>query len=101
MSPVEFKSFVRDFRTVAEFVCAVNAALDQMILSGTYCEVCPPPRLRAVTVQSWINRGRSTLPPAEYVRPMVMAARAAGVDVDEHELRPDIYPYALCEPKAA
>lgn len=73
------------------FKNAVNAALDAIWQAeGLQPELKPAP-LSQVTVWSWLNRRQDRLVPPEYVRAVVYAARAAGVDLNESEVRPDIY----------
>ncbi|MFT7561350.1 MAG: hypothetical protein ACI93R_003276 [Flavobacteriales bacterium] len=74
-----------------KFANVVNSATDLIWESEPLDGSLMPTRLRGKSVHSWFNGRKSPVPPAEYVRSIVRAAKLAGIDIHDYELRPDIY----------
>lgn len=93
MDKESFKGLVNSIGKYRVFCEQVNIEINDIFVELPVS--FKPVPLNIKTLTGWVNRNKCRLPPAEYVRPIVHAARAAGVDIDEHKLRPDLYPYPL------
>jgi len=75
----------------ARFARRINDAVKELWAVEGLEAAQKPNALTTNVVWHWSNRLYAEPLPAEYVRPAVHAARALGVDLDQHDLRPDIY----------
>ena len=75
----------------AKFARRINDAVKELWAVEGLEAAQKPNALTTNIAWHWSNRLYAEPLPAEYVRPAVHAARALGVDLDQHDLRPDIY----------
>lgn len=68
----------------------IDLAGGQSALAARLRELIPGSKVQQAHVWTWLNSQKSTMPPAEYVLPIV---RAVNGRVTPHDLRPDIYPH--------
>lgn len=94
MKKQDLRDLISRFGGRAVFCEMLNEAIDQLYFSESAGAI-KATYIYSDRVSKWLHRQKKPIPPAEYVRPIVHAARAAGIAIDEHKLRPDLYPYPL------
>ena len=73
------------------FCKAVNAQIDRLWSANGWPAENKPKPISQKVVWSWIHRRASPVPPADYVRPIVLAANGVGLLVTAADLRPELY----------